>query len=137
MAEIALNKSPWDRPGEDIAPYIKRMDDIVDGTATLRRLLYDDLYKDNPDFRIELNGLLFPIEPFINFQTGAVEFRNGLSVGAFAAIIWSAIDPRFTFDPQDPLFQAKYQFSKLIVVLGAGVGAVIGLILNQFIRHMC
>ena len=61
----------------------------------------------------------------------------GAGVGALAAIIWSAIDPRFTFDPQDPLFQAKYQFSKLIVVLGAGVGAVIGLILNQFIRHMC
>jgi hypothetical protein len=90
LTEIAINKSPWDRPGEDTAPYIKRMDDILSEISKLRYSLYDDLYKDNPDYRIELNALLYPIEPFLNFQSGAADFRVGLGS-------WSALNN--TLDP--------------------------------------
>jgi len=78
--ELALNNSPWDRPGEDTAPYLTRMDDIVNETIDLHRSLYDDLYNNNPDYRIELNSLLFPTEDFVNFQKGASDFRNGLAM---------------------------------------------------------
>lgn len=80
MAETAINKSPWDRPGEDLAPMIDRMAYIEAVTTDFRRDLFEVLYKDYPDYRIELNNLLFPAVPAANFGNGAKGFHNALVV---------------------------------------------------------
>jgi hypothetical protein len=80
LAEVALNKSPWDRPGETIAPYVQRMDEIAGLTIEMHKALYDQLIDKEREYRVEMNAILFPKEPFTAFQVGANEFRNGLSV---------------------------------------------------------
>ena len=80
LAETAINNSPWDRPGEDIAPMIERLQHIEALTTDFRRDLFEVLYRDYPDYRIELNKLLFPQEPPSNFQGGAKNFANALVV---------------------------------------------------------
>lgn len=80
LAEIAINKSPWDRPGEDLTPYLKRMDDIANLTVKMHIALYDEIVDKEREYRVEVNAVLFPKDPFTNFQIGANEFRNGLSV---------------------------------------------------------
>jgi hypothetical protein len=80
LAEQALNNSPWDRPGENITPYIKRMDDIAALTIKMHIALYDELLANEREYRVEMNSILFPKDPFIHFQTGVNAFHNGLSV---------------------------------------------------------
>lgn len=80
FAEIAINGSPWDRPGENIAPMVERLLRIEALTADFRRDLFEVLYNQYPDYRIELNGLLFPSESPANFEGGAKNFRNALIV---------------------------------------------------------
>jgi hypothetical protein len=80
LAEIAINKSPWDRPGEDILPFIKRMEDIANLTVKMHIALYDEIVDKEREYRIEVNSILFPKETFTQFQITANEFRNGLSV---------------------------------------------------------
>ena len=80
MAEVAINQSPWDRPGEDVAPMIERLERIEAVTQDFRRDLFEVLYKKHPDYREELNKLLFPIEASANFQGGAKNFANALVV---------------------------------------------------------
>jgi hypothetical protein len=80
LAEIAINRSPWDRPGEDIAPFVKRMDDVANLTVRMHIALYDEIVDKEREYRVEVNSILFPKEPFIQFQIAANEFRNGLSV---------------------------------------------------------
>jgi hypothetical protein len=82
MAETAINKSPWDRPGEDLAPMIDRLAYIEAVTTDFRRDLFEVLYRDYPDYRIELNNLLFPQVPAANFGGGAKGFHNAL-------VVWS------------------------------------------------
>jgi hypothetical protein len=82
MAETAINKSPWDRPGEDLAPMIDRLSNIEAVATDFRRDLFEVLYRDYPDYRIELNNLLFPPGPIANFQVGAKDFHNAL-------VVWS------------------------------------------------
>jgi hypothetical protein len=80
MAETAINKSPWDRPGEDLAPMIDRMQHAEALAADFKRDLFETLYSQYPDYRIELNNLLFPIVAPVNFEGGAKNFRNALVV---------------------------------------------------------
>jgi hypothetical protein len=80
QAEVAINRSPWDRPGEDITPFIERMDRISNLTVEMHKALYDELVDKEREYRVEVNDVLFPKEPFINFQIAGNEFRNGLSV---------------------------------------------------------
>jgi hypothetical protein len=80
LSEIAINRSPWDRPGEDLTPHLKRMDDIANLTVKMHIALYDEIVDKEREYRIEANSILFPKEPFSNFQIGVNEFRNGLSV---------------------------------------------------------
>jgi hypothetical protein len=80
LAEQALNNSPWDRPGENIEPYVKRMDDILALSIKMHIALYDQLLANEREYRVEMNSILFPKEPFAHFQNGANEFRNGLAV---------------------------------------------------------
>jgi hypothetical protein len=46
----------------------------------LQEELFTALYKAYPDYRIELNNLVFPAEPPTYFVDGAKEFRNALTV---------------------------------------------------------
>ncbi|MET4090030.1 MULTISPECIES: hypothetical protein [Bradyrhizobium] len=78
-SEIALNHSYWERADTDIAPEIQRMDDIRNLTVEMHKALYDGLIDKEREFRVELNGVLFPKEPFTEFQIGANEFHNGLT----------------------------------------------------------
>jgi len=80
MAETAINKSPWDRPGEDLAPMIDRLAYIEAMTTDFRRDLFELLFRDYPDYRIELNNLIFPAAPPANFGGGAKNFQNALIV---------------------------------------------------------
>jgi hypothetical protein len=80
FAEIAINRSPWDRPGENIEPFVKRMDDISALTVQMHIALYDELVAKEREYRVEVNSILFPKEPFTNFQVECNEFRNALSV---------------------------------------------------------
>jgi hypothetical protein len=79
-AEIAINRSPWDRPNEDLSPYIARMNHIIDLYGTMKTDLYDHLVDGEREYRVEINGILFPQEPFIEFKTAAEQFRDGLTV---------------------------------------------------------
>jgi hypothetical protein len=79
-AEIAINRSAWDRPGEDIAPFIRNMDELIELTGQMYRALYNGLLDEEREYRVELNAILFPQEPFIEFREGATEFRNGIHV---------------------------------------------------------
>jgi hypothetical protein len=80
LAQQALNNSPWDRPGENIEPFVKQMDDILGLTIKMHVALYDGLLANEREYRVEMNSILFPKEPFTHFQNGANEFRNGLAV---------------------------------------------------------
>lgn len=80
LAELAINRSPWDRPGEDLAPFIKRMEEIASLTVKMHVALYDEVVDKEREYRVEVNSILFPKEAFTQFQTTANEFRNGLSV---------------------------------------------------------
>jgi hypothetical protein len=80
LAQQALNDSPWDRPGENIEPFVKRMDDILALSVKMHIALYDELLAKEREYRVEMNSILFPKEPFTDFQNGANEFRNGLAV---------------------------------------------------------
>jgi hypothetical protein len=80
MAETAINGSPWDRPNEDIGPMIDRILRIEALTADLRRDLFEELYKQYPDYRVEINSLIFPYEPPAYFEKGAKNFQNALIV---------------------------------------------------------
>lgn len=79
-AEILLNRSPWDRPGEDVAPYIQKMDELNELTRQLHVALYTELVDKERDYRVEMNAILFPKEDFIHFQVAGNGFRNALSV---------------------------------------------------------
>ena len=82
MAEAAINQSPWDRPGEDLTSMIDRLRKIGVVSLEFRQDLFNALYKAHPDYRVELNNLLFPAEPPTNFQIGAQNFTNAL-------VVWS------------------------------------------------
>jgi hypothetical protein len=59
---------------------IDRMLTIEALTADLRRDLFEELYKEYPDFRAEINNLIFPFEPPAYFENGAKNFKNALTV---------------------------------------------------------
>jgi hypothetical protein len=80
LAEAAINQSPWDRPEVNVAPFVKQMDAISALTVKMHVALYDELIANEREYRIEMNAILFPKEPFTNFQIATNEFRNGLSV---------------------------------------------------------
>jgi hypothetical protein len=79
-AEIAINRSPWDRPDEDLGPYIARMNRVIDLYGTMKTDLYDHLVDGEREYRVEINAILFPQEPFSEFKTAAEQFRDGLTV---------------------------------------------------------
>jgi hypothetical protein len=80
MAEVAINGSAWDRPGENLDPMIDKMLRIEALSADFKRDLFEVLYRDNPEYRIELNSLLFPAGPPQSFEGAAKSFRNALAV---------------------------------------------------------
>jgi hypothetical protein len=78
-AEIAINRSPWEN-AEDMGQYVARMNRIIDLYGTMKTDLYDNLVDGEREYRVEINAILFPQEPFLEFKTGAEQFRDGLAV---------------------------------------------------------
>jgi hypothetical protein len=68
------------RPGENIEPFVKQMDAILDLSIEMPVALYDELLANEREYRVEMNSILFPKEPFTHFQNAANEFRNGSAV---------------------------------------------------------
>jgi hypothetical protein len=79
-AEALVNRSPWDRPGENVQPFLEQLHRVANDTEILQTTLFESLYKDYPDYRIELNTLLFPMDDIVNFREATKDFQNGLSV---------------------------------------------------------
>ena len=80
LAELAINHSPWERPGENMQPYIDRLDQISGLRSKMFTALYDQLIDKEREYRVEMNAILFPQEPINNLRVGAQAFRDGLSV---------------------------------------------------------
>jgi hypothetical protein len=78
-AEIAINSSPWES-APDMGPYIARMNHIIDLSGAMKTDLYDHLVDGEREYRVEINAILFPQEPFLEFKMGAEQFRDGLTV---------------------------------------------------------
>jgi hypothetical protein len=79
-AEVAINGSYWERADANVAPEIQRIGDIRSLTIEMHKSLYDGLIDKEREFREELNAVLFPKEPFTEFQIAANDFHNGLAV---------------------------------------------------------
>lgn len=79
-AEAMINGPRWDSPGQSAQSFIERLDKISLDVAAIQTLLFEDLYRDYPDYREELNSLLFPMDDFGKFREGTTGFRDGLSV---------------------------------------------------------
>lgn len=78
LAEAAINQSPWDRPGENIDPYIARMTEINSLVSKMNGDLYGQIVEKERNYRQEINKVLFPMIEFIEFQQSSNEFRNAL-----------------------------------------------------------
>jgi hypothetical protein len=78
-AETAINRSPWES-AEDMGQYVGRMNRIIDLYDTMKTDLYDHVVDGEREYRVEINAILFPQEPFSEFKTAAEQFRDGLAV---------------------------------------------------------
>jgi hypothetical protein len=81
-AEVAINRSRWEAPDQDLDPEIDRMNKIIALFDEMKTALYDHLVDRERDYRVEVNAILFPQEQFIQFKNGAEQFRDGLSCGS-------------------------------------------------------
>jgi hypothetical protein len=68
------------RPVTEATEYLSNLDGIRTAAKRMDVLLYDDLLANERDYRSEMNAILFPKEPFVNFMRAAEEYRNGISV---------------------------------------------------------
>jgi hypothetical protein len=76
LANAALQSNPYDRSAHFITAFVKQLDELRDLTVTLNETLFDELYKENPEYPIELNLLVWPQKPLLDFQLAASQFRN-------------------------------------------------------------
>ena len=109
LAEAAINHSPWDRPGENIAPYVKRMDEIAQLTVKMHIELYDQIVDKEREYRQEVNSILFPKDPFTEFQIAANDFRNGLDVWMKAR---DTIDPSARGNLERLVMSSRFSFGQ-------------------------
>jgi hypothetical protein len=75
-----LAKCAIESQDDDPTRCIETMQRVEALSMDARRDLFDVLFKDYPDYRIELNSLLFPIAPISFFAVGAQGYRKGLEV---------------------------------------------------------
>jgi hypothetical protein len=68
------------RPVAEAGEYLGKLDGIKSAAKRIEASLYDDLLANERDYRVELNRILFPREPFDNFMHAVDDYRNGISV---------------------------------------------------------
>jgi hypothetical protein len=76
IANGLLQSNPYDRSEHFITASVKALDILRDLTVSLNKLLFEELYKTNPEYPIELNLLVWPQQPLLDFQLAAAQFRN-------------------------------------------------------------
>jgi len=110
IKRYSLQKLPsWDRPGENIAPYVKRMDEIAQLTVKMHIELYDQIVDKEREYRQEVNSILFPKDPFTEFQIAANDFRNGLDVWMKAR---DTIDPSARGNLERLVMSSRFSFGQ-------------------------
>jgi hypothetical protein len=60
--------------------YLEKLDGIKASAKGMDASLYDDLLANERDYRVEMNAILFPKEPFVHFMLAANEYRNSILV---------------------------------------------------------
>jgi hypothetical protein len=68
------------RPVGDAKENLEKLDQIDAAAKGMDEALYDGLLANERDYRVEVNALLFPKEPFVNFRLAAHEYRNSIAV---------------------------------------------------------
>ncbi|QAU46132.1 hypothetical protein [Bradyrhizobium guangzhouense] len=68
------------RPVGEAKGYLDKLDGIRAASKAMETSLYDDLLGQERDYRVEINRILFPKEPLINFMIAADAYRNNISV---------------------------------------------------------
>jgi hypothetical protein len=110
IKRYSLQKLPsWDRPGENIEPYVKRMDEIAQLTVKMHIELYDQIVDKEREYRQEVNSILFPKDPFTEFQIAANDFRNGLDVWMKAR---DTIDPSARGNLERLVMSSRFSFGQ-------------------------
>src|SRR5450759_298998 len=80
MVNGIMSRSYLERSSQNIASFVSSMDRIIALTVTIQKEFFTQLYKDHPDFRNELNTLLWPQDPLNDLQMAASQFRNAVSI---------------------------------------------------------
>jgi hypothetical protein len=78
-ARRALNQRFLARPIAEAGVYLETLDGLKAAAKRMDALLYDDLLAKERDYRVEMNAILLPKEPFTNFMLAADEYRNAIS----------------------------------------------------------
>lgn len=109
-ANKILNQRFLVRPVGEAGTHLETLVGINDAAKRMDTYLYDRLLAVEQDYRVEMNNILLPREPFDKFMRAADEYRNAISV-------WMKLSNGISDD------EASREFRRLVTASGGAFNA--------------